>query len=782
MKKRNVLCVVAIFFIAIILCGTNTSYGMDGTLAGANSRTISPAGSYGDFELVLPTDEYLYNGMDLGDGVVSDMNAVIYIKLDNTSMVNPVNYLVTIYDEDGMVVREEIMEFTYVWSSTLLPWDAEVTFPVHMLSLTELAPGTTITVSDIAISGTYVDEWESEISWTSASVGVYLTNLYDENGMDISKDIAVYGEVTNPILLSENGLRVMKYMKVDLDIGDLYYQTLTTESFEDEENHFAGGYIGYTYLGNLLNSINVFSYSDIEGTHIVGPIIAQGSAYYKRETPVSADKTTKKLIFADYSRGIASYIGDLTARVDGGRDSATNYIYDLDGDFDFVAPYLYTSTSTWLINNGNESWLQEYVIKKDETTDAVISSFLSPNDSGETAVKHNDDYFDFELYETEILKECISLITDGSIENFAMEFQEYDSRIDGSVLSVNPGECWNIVNADNLTQIDIILPDGAEYFKTSSPDPLTINFLCETINPIDIGGVSVSRFPLVTMNGVEFDSEGAGETIEYNEFGNKLIFNMPYIVTQEDGTNRVVTYATSQCIPGHLLMPQAEFWNYDENENGVLEWEGGNINGLLLASDVHVGETEMHMWAYGGLAEQFASYTLNIVKRVNGLIPQDIFEFELNPVAGNPEGIYTTSFPLIAESESDGSIQFQNIVFLEAGTYQFTVNEIIPSNMNMDYDLSEYLLTIEVKKITTGTGTNDYTFETIGTFQRIKDADGNDITWVEVDTIVFNNLDSTPVFPSTGGTGQMTYLLLGLSIMFCSLLFRKKLNSKCKHI
>ncbi len=704
------------------------------------------------------------------------MNAVIYIKLNNSAVTDTLYQLVTIYDQNENVVRSEIMPFTLYWHMDELPQSEGVAYPIHATVLTGIPPGGFVIVSDIALTGTTTDQGGNVYAWTSASAGVHLYNLFDENGEDISDNIGVYESTSNPVILQDKTTRIIKFAKTDSDYSDLYYQTPSDLTFDSEGNYYSGGYGGYEYLDKLLNSINVFSFDDIEGTHIVGPIIAQNSAYYKRDTPLSTVKSLKKLIFSDYSRGIASYIGNLTARADGGRDSASNYKFDRDKTTDFVAPLLYTSTSTWLLNNAGDYWLQEYVVIKDEEN-VLQNTFISPNNSGQTAINHNDNYFDFETYYSEIMSDCINLFEDGSIENYPMIYKTYDSTVDGSILYVNPGECWDVVNADNLEEIYIILPDGVNYFESASPAPLTINFSCTTINPTVIDGKTVSQFPLVTFNGEEFDSEASGETVEFNEFGNKLIFNMPYIVTDENGNNRVVTVGTSQNIPGHLLMPNAQYWNYQENSNGVLVWEGGNINGLLLASDVHLGETEMHMWAYGGLEEKFTSYKMELMKKVNGLAPSinEVFEFELDYLSGDSTGIYNLSFPMTAKSDGNGDVEFDNLIFVKTGTYEFTIKETIPENSsNYIYDKSEYVLTVVVTEV-------DKNYEASATLTQTKDSDGNDITGTVIQNVIFNNLNSSPVFPSTGGIGTGIYFIVGLSLIFISLLLFKSINIKNNH-
>ncbi|MFI3210841.1 MAG: SpaA isopeptide-forming pilin-related protein, partial [Peptostreptococcaceae bacterium] len=72
----------------------------------------------------------------------------------------------------------------------------------------------------------------------------------------------------------------------------------------------------YTYE-NILNSFNVFSFNDVEGTHIVGPIVAKENAYYTFDRDDNSEASTVASILtinqeaADYIPGSTYNSGDL---------------------------------------------------------------------------------------------------------------------------------------------------------------------------------------------------------------------------------------------------------------------------------------------------------------------------------------------------------------------------------------------------------------------------------------------------------------------------------------
>lgn len=247
---------------------------------------------------------------------------------------------------------------------------------------------------------------------------------------------------------------------------------------------------------------------------------------------------------------------------------------------------------------------------------------------------------------------------------------------------------------------------------------------------------------------------------------------MPYIVTDEDGNNRVVTYADGQNIPGHMIMPQAEFWNYHEDSNGALVWEGGNINGSIIAKDFHSGLAEMHMWAYDGRSENGTYFEAKAVKTVNGNTPEESFQFTLEPTGGVDQvqaGNLNNNFPLVATSDEEGNIYFSTLVFNVAGTYTYYIEEIIPEDTGtITYDRSKYELTVVVSEM------EDGSFSATGTYTKIQDDIGEALN-IAIETVSFNNLDSAvAAFPSTGGNGKEIYLLLGVTFLLISSRLRSR--------
>ncbi len=539
--------------------------------------------------------------------------------------------------------------------------------------------------------------------------------------------------------------------------------------------------------------------------------------------PDSTDTTTNYLAASDYANGISSYVGTLVTA--GSNDSSAfvlNYGFEYE-QTGFIAPYFYTNTTgvstgyTQSILAVGTTDIRDNIHLADGSADGAL--YVSPNYSGQQYSYQSNDstgFIDVAALTAAMEGGSDAILENGTAEDdpipYAYRYYYYEdsagnavviqgteanpvvydvasgtitsggevittatctsgnnyttSRIvtsdDGYQLSIGTGESWMILTADKLNTVDIVYPDGYDYFTDPYPIATTINFVCETINPtyIDIDGAGTneavlhSQIPTMLVNGEQVRTVD-GENGEYGEGGKKIIWNMPNVVTNSTtGENRLVTYGTSDNILGHIIAPQAEFWNYGANADATLYWEGGNINGGVIVKSFYSGEAEMHMWPYMGDNEiEKISYNLAVTKTVNGEAPLAEFSFTLTPTdttAANA-GLVNSTFPLTAttaaisgdSTETASTAEFASLVFIAAGEYQFYIQESIPAFTNSSgiiYDLSQYLITIKV-----GTDANGDLEITSVTQTRTLDEDGETVT------------AEPPTYTITDTTGSTVY-------------------------
>lgn len=694
-------------------------------------------------------------------------------------------YRVTITDADGEVTSANYV-FAYAYNN-----DHE--HPELAVNLENITAGSTILVESIVAEKIEYDAWG----------GLLWTNYYDTRvGVEVVED----GNTESVVTTNEaNPLQLL--------VGETVTHTFSIEEIsntrETEETFLTTG--GTYSLLYLMDNYNVVSYDDIESTHIVGPIIAQESAYRPTDDVTGETDPTGALVASDYSRSISSYVGSPTYYMSGETAlSSFQLNYDFDRDHEdesdpFVAPYFYTTLTDLKMAS---------VTIHDDVTDYFTvdeTTFVSPNDYGKQLTYQNDEFIDFEKLWDAINETSDYILENGTIEDEPIDdsliytyddtdYTEGDAssikiyqgdelltggdlytetgepRVEytdtGEVqLNINAGESWTIEVADHLDIVNIIYPDGYDYFSDPYLIPTTINFECATINPtyIDISDDGVdnpvlhSQFPQTLIDGEEIAAI-QGENGEFGEGGNKIIWNLPNVETNsETGENRLVTYGTSQNILGHIIAPNAEFWNYGVNTDGSLFWEGGNINGSVIVKDFHSGVAEMHMWPYDGGSESAVYYYVEALKTVDGGDPSRAYEFELTYVpeadGSKPDGVMNISFPITAQSNIDsdegdlGEIDFTLLAFAEEGTYSFIVKETVPEGTvtdNIIYDLTEYQIDItvdydEVHGKYTITGVNTY---------KIVDSDGNTL-----DTPVLVSSEIGYEFGFNNLTGEETDLV-----------------------
>ncbi|MFI3208675.1 MAG: SpaA isopeptide-forming pilin-related protein [Eubacteriales bacterium] len=748
---RIVLAVFAILFIFIVFFFNECVIADDLT-------TTSETAGIGNYSLVLP---------DTVDDVSYDVSLHLVRYYDDGSLIwgsSDEVYYIEIKDSEGNLTSSGNYKFSY--SSDNAKYQPEL-----YVALSGVAPGSTITVYNIQIERI---EYSStgELMWTNYSLTqmeTYVTCTTTSNKVSLDSAIPAtlgVGETfTHTASIEEEAITVST--------------RTTTDIFET-----IGGEYDLLYF---LSNYNVVSLDEIQSYHIVGPIIAQNTAS-RTETSPESGEITSVLYASDYSAGISSYVGQLTSLTADSSLSALqlNYGFDIIIDSTFEEPFLYTSeTGIWIdeVAQGDE-WID--YIGLGEDIKALDAYFLSPNAYGMQETYQNDEFINFEKLESVLIQASEDILTYGDAETTSdtgvftrYEFNAEDETItivkgeektvytssdseysnwvssatntSGTRLTINAEESWTITNSKDLVEVNIIMPEDYDYYSNPYLFPTTINFSEEYVNPIIVGGVTYSQFPFTLINGAEFTAT-IGEDGEYSEVSNKIIWNFPNVETTEDGNNKLITVGTSQNIAGHIIAPQAEFWNIGVDSNGNTSWGGGNINGTIIVKSFYSGESEMHMWPYTGAYEEAVVYGVEALKTLDEAVPSGEYVFLLSLIEGDTyEGLLNSNFPMsAASSTSTGYVKFSSLAFEQTGTYSFILQEDTSSDTatdNITYDLSQYQIDITVSSTTSGDTTTYYISEVKE--HLIVDSDGNNITDELLDTDTYDSSTGTDIEDTT---------------------------------
>lgn len=442
------------------------------------------------------------------------------------------------------------------------------------------------------------------------------------------------------------------------------------QSFETKDVFNNGNYSLEYILGNY----NVFSFNDVQANHIVGPIVAKNEAY------ATANYAGAILYTSDYSRGISSYVGNVSAVSSNSPDPqatfALNYDYDKYENAD-QPPTFYTKLSGKKVKSEGTEWYSKYYFYPDGNK----PRFVSPNRSGESKVLQSDNYIDFNSARASIMNQSKNLLEDQS---------NIKVSPDGSgTLKLDVGKKYIIENASNLKEVDFIYPNGYDPFNNPYPHSTIINIASDTLFKGKIAGNDYHLFPKIMVNGQIFDGAKQGENGEYGS-ANNILWNLPNIKSDK------VAIQINADILGHIVAPNAKFWAYDETGN----WHGGNMNGCAIVDSWHGGDIESHIWPYDPTPAPVDPVDI-LLKGHKNLIGRPLkdseFNFTLNTVDGSkPDGVQ--NIPQTVSVKENGEIEFLPITFTKPGTYEFIIKEVIPQTPeeNMKYDKSEYKVIVSV--------------------------------------------------------------------------------------
>ncbi|MGL4874528.1 MAG: collagen-binding domain-containing protein [Clostridium sp.] len=467
------------------------------------------------------------------------------------------------------------------------------------------------------------------------------------------------------------------------------YKNPTTDTFEKV--------VGDYSFNTILNKYNVFSRDTVTGSHIVGPIVGL-KAYSIQEDKGGSFKV------ADYSNKVPSFIGELH-RIEKGPAAGTVAQVALNYGFEYqappgvdltVKPNLYVNETGNQIRIGGTEWNEFYEVVDEK------GSFKGPNNWGNSPILQNDKFVDFDRAFDDLIKESNAFLK--SSENIVVdESSEYKIDSTGN-LKLDVGKSYLIKDASKLLSVNFIYPEGFDPLKNPYPEQTIINISDDTLAAKVLGDKRQNLLPDMYVNGIAFtghDPVGSPPGFGDGQVGemNRIIWNMPNIKTVGEEGRLVRTQLSD--ILGHIVAPNAEFWNY-RMEGTELIWTGGNINGAAIVKSWHGGTMESHFWPYNGVIEtpkeNKIAMSVNAKKIFNkGSLDNPKFNFTLEYDGESlPEGIMQENIPQTVQQKPDGTINFLPITFTKEGTYNFKIKEIKGDDPDIIYDNTEYLLKITV--------------------------------------------------------------------------------------
>lgn len=663
--------------------------------------------STGGLSITLPNDSLFLYCIEISLDKYNSLGEVINNKWEQELMVEWGGQSETFTLTNGEAILTGDSGEGYVAGSTIMIPDIPTSGSVHSSEfvrtevVVKIIPNNLL--YNVTINGQESITIRLEASTTATLDGVYAIN-------DISADVVANGETSHTFLS-------------------------------------LGGTYTYYYL---INYFNVVAWErDIEGQHLVGSIITKERAY--RTIGDSVDFSTTllpdtreynagALEASDYSRGIYSYVGEFTQTSAGDPTFKLDYGFDTAIDSAFLPPDLYTLASwesgekVYILDIGIHD-IREYI----KIGDGGDLPFLSPNNSGMSSTYKNNEFINFSYIQSALTSASNTLQTTGNIEGKTIDMIHIDASALTSV-EVESGKSYHISNATGITDINIILPEGYDFFVNPYPEPTTINFIGEIKN-ISIAGIKHYEFPKVTINNEDVETK-RGEDGEYSERGNKIIWNLPDLVTNSATGEGRLTLATNeiQNIPGHILAPSVEIWNYGEDGNEQIKWLGGNLNGSAMVKSYHSGTLETHMMPYNSWGEE--GLIISVDKTLDGGIEGvEGFSFELAYKSGNQSNILNitdsdkVALPFNVYANEAGEIVFPALKFSSAGIYVFSLKENLGNDGDITYDQSEYEISVNVVQNTDNTMSISYTTT------QIKSSTGEQIvaTQIENNEVIFMN-------------------------------------------
>ncbi|MBR2661898.1 MAG: hypothetical protein IKE15_10975, partial [Clostridia bacterium] len=285
------------------------------------------------------------------------------------------------------------------------------------------------------------------------------------------------------------------------------------------------------------------------------------------------------------------------------------------------------------------------------------------NRAGATII--SDDFVDWNRLQKNIVNASKSM---------AVNARDTVTPNDNGVVNVSPGDniIVDITPGQQIT-INLVIPEGNTTPFEDLPGTV-INFT---------GNDETMYVPYLKVNGDTLT------TVE-NGKGISIVYNYP------NCTHTVHSPSNGESEFGHVVAPKA-----------LIKFEGGNYSGTLIGNNAYIGSSaEGHLYPYNGGVLVGVYAEVDFGKILNDAAPTtQVFTFHMDRFEDTATaGEYNTNGnDAFWENEqnpknSNGTIEFADIPFFNAGTYYFRIYEDTSvQKTGLTYDTTQYLMKVTIK-------------------------------------------------------------------------------------
>ncbi len=417
--------------------------------------------------------------------------------------------------------------------------------------------------------------------------------------------------------------------------------------------------VDYT-LESILNKYNVFSFGDVSGVHIVGPVIAGGDLY--RATAISSDKVVtispdNGFIFSDYHAGVSSYIqGRIypNSRPGAGYEPA------------FVPKQYIGTANSYEVRAGNDVYINGY-------------EFPYIYGSQYRGIEQTDTLIDWEQALLSIQSQASDLLN-ASTRHITLD--DVMDRLEHS----NPVKVVYVQDGEYVTIDDDVL-DEINYFVLVCDDLATDSNIVINIGrsgSFDMPGVRVSdSTDDIGINVATPDYSTDGQ-------GTGVVFNIPNASTLTFPNN-------SGNGLGHLIAPQADVYNLQ-----------GTYTGCQIVKNFY-STSEGHMFPYNASLTLDPNIVAVVVNKVWDGTPQSSATINLyandviiDTVELNADNNWKHIFGGLDKFDADGKLIDYSIGENKILGYKPTITENSDLNFTITNTETDTTL-VKVSKVWIGT-------------------------------------------------------------------------------
>lgn len=582
-----------------------------------------------------------------------------------------------------------------------------------------------------------------------------VVTIFNVENIKFSKNVTAKVIITSS---NKNKFAFSPVEKINIASGEI--NSIEVNYVEDSEKGISDGnnkdftstttfkdLYGEYSIVNILNRYNVFSFKDVECVHIYGTVAANNEAYYRREYG-SKEYASNSLAFSEYPLGVSSFVRNVKKLKN--VDEAT---YKLNyGSNSTPKPEpedLYIGSKT-KVTKERKGYEEKFYFTNES------GKFISPNANGDKEVYINDNFINFNEVKSEIEKESKLLLNNKN--NIVLRPEN------GLLVIPELGKNYLVEDSDKVRVVNIKYPK--EYDPRTNPYPYPtvitmsgglpksgskfgaideLGYLPEITYPqIHVFGIKekFQYFPNIYVNDKPFNGNFAGQYGEYGK-SNGVIWNMPNVKTSD---GKVTTQVESDIL-GHIVAPNAIFWNAKNYDEVNSDWKGGNINGSVIVESWHGGKMESHVWPVGDfdiIPHKEVEFNFTGKKNyIDGNLKQGEFSFILelfDKSSGIPDGIADKNLNQKIDVDENGNIKFLPLTFTKPGIYEFRIKEDISNEMiDVTYDNTQYKLVVTVNE--------EANKELVASYEIFKviDRDGNVVTQEnKVGEVIFTNYKDKP--------------------------------------